>query len=195
MSAIRNLSVCVFALLLSACAHQIVIAPDLAKLETGGVAPLKKTVGLYVSPDDKARQVTTAGGGGDKVSYFPYRDLETGVYRMLINVFEKVVIMKSPTDSDAFKRDGVALVVTPTILTESGSQSLLRWPPTSFTVRLTCAVSDPTGRGVVQPTVEGVGKATLSEIIADVSIAGKRASQDSLGKMQRALLDAPELRR
>jgi len=195
MNVFRILSACACALLLGACARQIVITPDLAKLEGGGVASLKKTVGLYVPPEDKARQVTTAGGGGDKVSYFPYRDLETGVYRMLINVFEKVVVMKSPTDSDAFRRDGVTLVVTPTIATDSSSDSLLRWPPTSFSVRLTCAVSDAAGKVVTQPTVEGVGKATLSEIIADVSVAGKRASQDALGKMQRALLDAPELRR
>lgn len=195
MNVIRKLAACLCALLLGACAHQIVITPDLAKLDTVGVAPLKKSVGLYVPPDDKAREVTTAGGGGDKVSYFPYRDLETGVYRMLINVFEKVVVMKSPTDSDAFLRDGVALVVTPTISTDSSSESLLRWPPTSFSVRLTCTIADTAGNAIMQPTVEGVGKATLSEIIADVSVAGKRASQDALGKMQRALLDAPALRR
>jgi hypothetical protein len=33
---------------------------------------MAKKAAYYISDEDRAREVTTPGGGGDKVRYFPY---------------------------------------------------------------------------------------------------------------------------
>ena len=48
--------------------------------------------------------VVTPGGGGDKISYQPYRDIETAFYKMLTNVFGNVTKLKTPKDADAISR-------------------------------------------------------------------------------------------
>lgn len=83
------------AVLAGCAAHPITITPDLAAVSASGVTPIKKNVGYYMAPEDRARQFTTAGGGGDKISHYPYRDLDAGIYKVLSNVFQNVSILKS----------------------------------------------------------------------------------------------------
>lgn len=59
---------------------------------------------------DRAKQVTTEGGGGDKISYFPYKDLEKGIRDALKSLYRDVVLVRSPSDFEAFKRDGVGII-------------------------------------------------------------------------------------
>jgi hypothetical protein len=62
---------------ITGCAHPMIIKPDIAALEVvGGGQHIDKSVGLYISPANRAKQVTTKGGGGDKVTYHPYEDNE-----------------------------------------------------------------------------------------------------------------------
>src|SRR5262245_2668494 len=74
------------AAVLTGCAHPMSIKPDLAALATSPVSleqRIQKNVGLYISPADRAKLVTSKGGGGDKVTYAPYADTETGIYKVL----------------------------------------------------------------------------------------------------------------
>jgi len=47
------------------------------------------------SNSDLIADAATAGGGGDKVQYKPYKDMETGFYKMLSNVFAQVTKTKT----------------------------------------------------------------------------------------------------
>ena len=182
------------ALVLSACAHPITIAPELGKLDTPRLRARPGTIGLYMPAEDKARQVTTPGGGGDKVSYYPYRDLESGIYKVLGNVYERVVLVPSSTDVEALAKNGVSVVVRPQIITQSSSSSALTWPPTNFQVQLSCTFTDISGTTIAETLMTGTGNAEFSEFKSDYSLAGKRAAEDALNKTQSAIIAEKKLK-
>jgi hypothetical protein len=181
---------------LAGCAHPVVISPSVDKIERDTASkPISKSVAYYISDDFRNKQVITPGGGGDRVSYQPYRDIETAFYKMLTNVFGNVVTLKNPKDAEALSKNNVSYIVTPQIVTNSSSPSPFTWPPTKFNVELTCAVTDAAGNPVTTQKVSGEGNAEFSEFKSDFSLSGKRAAQDALLKMQRALLETPDLRK
>jgi len=181
---------------LAGCAHPIVMSPDIAKIEpASGVVPIKKNVAYYIAEDLRAKEVTTPGGGGDKVTYQPYRDMEAAFYKMLTNVFGNVTKLKTPTDAEAISKNNIAYVITPQLLTDSSSPSPFTWPPTKFSVDMTCNITDAAGNAVTTQKVSGAGNAEFEEFKADFSLSAKRASQDAILKMQQALAEAPELRK
>jgi hypothetical protein len=179
---------------LAGCAHPITITPDIAAISAPGAAPIKKNVGYYMAQEDKARQFTTGGGGGDKISHYPYRDLDTGIYKVLSNVFQNVSILKSATDVETIRKDGITYVFVPEIVPSSLSDSLITWPPTSFTLLLTCTVYNATGNVTGKKAVVGNGAATFDEFKRDFGLAGRRASADALAKFQVLLSSDPELK-
>jgi hypothetical protein len=181
-------------LYLAGCAHPMNIKPDIQSLEP--VANhIQKNVGLYISPANRALEVTTAGGGGDKVRYHPYADMETGLYKALGNVFANVTVLNSPNDASAIAQHSLNYIVEPSITTTSSSSGIFTWMATDFTVMVSCRISDPQGAQVATVGSTGVGKADSAEVRSDFSIAGERASKDALQKLQVALLEAPELKR
>jgi hypothetical protein len=181
---------------LAGCAHPIVISPDIEKIEANAASkPITKNVAYYIADDVRTKEVITAGGGGDRVSYQPYRDMETAFYKMLTNVFGNVTKLKTPTDAEAISKNQVSYVITPKIVTNSSSPSAFTWPPTKFSFDLSCDIADATGNLLVTKKVSGEGNAEFSEFKSDFSLSGKRATQDALLKMQRILLDTAELRR
>lgn len=191
MKAIIRLSLLSALLVLAGCAHPINIAPNVASVDRKDLGTkIPKNVGYYISAEDRAREVTTPGGGGDRVSYVPYRDLEPGLYRVLANSFSDVQVLKSPNDKDA----KVALVFVPKITTDSSSSNPLTWPPTSFTVSIECKALSPSGAVVWEKTVKGEGAATFSEYASDFALSGRRASEKALLELQRQLLVSPALR-
>ncbi|MBN9410335.1 MAG: hypothetical protein J0H69_14395 [Burkholderiales bacterium] len=177
---------------LAGCAHPITMNADLAKLEATAEAPIAKSVGYYLPDALRAVEVTTPGGGGDKVRYFPYRDLEPGFYKALSLAFTSVTKLAQPMEAGP---KGVQLVITPEIRTTSASDGAFTWPPTEFTVTLTCAVHDPAGKPVKTLSVTGDGRATFSEFKSNFSLAAVRASDDALAKLVKALRSDPDLRR
>lgn len=180
------------AALMVGCAHPISVNPDTASIRASSPARIQKAVAYYVSPDDMKLEVTTPGGGGDKVTYFPYRDLDPAIYQALSQVFTSVI--KSETPTPAAGR-AVQLMFTPKLLTTSSSSSALTWPPTDFSVELTCKVTDAAGAPVTSIVVTGNGKAEFSEFKSDFSLSARRASLDAMNKLVKALESAPELRR
>lgn len=182
------------ALALTACAHPITIAPDLGKLERPAVAAKPGTVGLYMSTEDKAREVTTPGGGGDKVSYYPYRDLQSGIYKILGDVYERVIVVSSPAEVETLAKSGVSVVARPQIVTQSSSGSVVTWPPTMFQVQLSCTFADIGGTTIAETVVTGNGTAEFSEFKSDFGLAGKRAAEDALNKTQRAIIAEKKLK-
>lgn len=176
------------------CAHPMNIKPDIQALEPVS-GRIQKNVGLYISPAQRALEVTTAGGGGDKVKYHPYADMETGLYKALSNVFAEVALLTSPDDANAISKHSLSYVVEPTINTTSSSSGVFTWMATDVTVQVTCKVLDIKGGLLASVAATGIGKADSSEVRSDFSIAGERASRDALQKLETAFLEAPELRK
>jgi hypothetical protein len=177
------------------CAHPIVTTPDLAELRQETAKPIGKNVGYYISKEDRDKQVTTSEGGGDKVSYYPYKELEPALQKSLSNVFNRVYRLDSPTDIQAIQAQSIAYVFVPTISTNSSSDSVLTWPPTHFTVALACKALDLQGKAVWERQFTGQGTAEFNEFKADFSLAAKRASQSAFGQFQQAIVTDPEFRR
>jgi hypothetical protein len=180
--------------LVTGCAHPISMAPDM-KAVPESTAKVHKKIGYFISAEDLAKEVTTPGGGGDKVKYLPYKDMETGIYKAFSQVFDGVVKLKSADDKASMGEQGLSLVIKPTLSTTSFSDSAFTWPPTQFTVDITCVVTDAKGAEVTRLTSQGKGAATFSEFTSDFSLSAKRASQDALAKLVRDLSASDALRR
>jgi hypothetical protein len=174
-------------LLAGGCAHPISLTADAASVvgSAGGTKADRK-VGLVITEEQRKREVVSPGGGGDKLSYFPYRDLETGLYMALSEHFTGVSIVGGAADAKV-KSEGLTLFVTPEISTTSHSPSLLTWPPTVFTVELACTVKDANDRVLKQFRVQGEGRAEFDEFKSDPSLSAKRASNDAIKKLVRAI--------
>ncbi|WP_029953685.1 hypothetical protein [Achromobacter sp. DH1f] len=173
----------------SGCAHKIGVSPDLAKLTPAADTRIDAKVAYYISEADLNKEVTTPGGGGDKVSYKPYKDIETAFYKMLTNVFKDVTKLKTPQPT---ANDSVDYVLIPVVTTESSSSSLFTWPPTKFKTELSTTVNDAANQKVTTITTVGDGEAEFSEFKRDFGLAGRRSTQSVLQKTQEALLGAPE---
>ena len=82
------------ALLVTGCAHQIEINPDMANINQAENKS-EKIVGYYISDENKKKKVTSPGGGGDKITYLPYSDLESAFYTALSSKYKDVYSVKS----------------------------------------------------------------------------------------------------
>ena len=179
--------------LLGACAHPIVISPLETPVRSDDSLSSKKVA--YVMTDaDRSKEVTTGGGGGDKVNYFPYRDLEKAIRDALRAVYSDVFVIKSSSDSAAIQGNDISFVFAPEISTSSNSQSILTWPPTQFTIDLSCNVTDPAGNIISRIRVVGSGAAEFSEFKADFGLAGRRAASELSQKLKQEISATPRLR-
>ena len=181
-------------LLCTACAHPIVVTPALGDLKLESANPIDKNVGYYISKENRDKKVITSGGGGDKVAYYPYKELEPALQKVLSNVFRRVYPLQSEGDTQAIEAHGIAYVFTPTISTNSSSDSLVTWPPTKFTVVVACKAVSAEGKPIWEKQFTGDGVAEFSEFKSDFSLAAKRASQSAFGQFQRALVQDQEFR-
>ena len=124
MRSFFNISLIIVIMVCTGCAHTIAISPDISKIERDiNLMPIEKNVGYYIASEVRDKNVTTPGGGGDSVSYFPYKDIETGFYKMLTNVFKEVTKLISTTDMDTISRRSIVYIITPEISTDSSSPS------------------------------------------------------------------------
>jgi hypothetical protein len=184
---------CVF---MFGCAHPINMNPDLSALKTpAGVQVIDKQVGYHIPDSLRSLEVISPGGGGDKVRYFPYRDIEPGLYKALSEAFRGVSKVQDPKDIAALKNGNISLLMTPVVTTTSFSESLFTWPPTLFTVTLACTVSDIAGNTVQTMSVVGEGRATFDEFKGNLSLAAVRATNDALTKLLKAFSESAELRK
>jgi hypothetical protein len=84
---------------------------------------------------------------------------------------------------------GISYVVTPQIVTDSSSPSIMTWPPTDFSVTLTCSVADLSGKLIAQPVVHGTGHAEFDEFKHNLGLAAQRQlSMPSVSYLQRCLI-------
>lgn len=173
---------------LTGCAHPVSLSSDVSKLMGSGANKIDRKVGLVMTDEQRRFEQTTPSGGGDKVSYLPYRDLESGLYVVLSENFAGVTRVAGVNDPKV-AADGLAFLVLPAIATTSFSPSLVTWPPTIFTVAVTLSVVDPRNNPVTEVKVQGEGRAEFDDFKTDVSLSAKRAAEDVLKKLMKAIND------
>jgi len=192
MNLIKRLALIAALAVLAGCAHDITVSPDIAKIDRPRSAErIDAPVAYYIPAELMMQKVTTPGGGGDKVSYTPYKDIETAFYKMLTNVFKSVTKAKGTTGADT---DGARFVIAPKIHTNSSSPSPFTWPPTRFTTEITSVITDASGKQVTTISVAAEGAAEFDEFKRNFSLSAQRSTEAVLLKLQDALLAAPELR-
>jgi hypothetical protein len=181
--------VAVYALVFTiGCAHQINITPPLNTLDADGISKIDKNVGYYISAEDLTKEVTTPGGGGDKIKYFPYKESEPALNKILSNIFVKVYPLASADDSQFILSNDISYVFIPKIETNSSSKSAFTWPPTNFTVSLDCKALDSSGSVIWQKSVQGEGEAEFSEFKHDFPLAAKRAVKKAFSMLQEEII-------
>lgn len=184
------ISICL--MLLAGCAHPISINPT--KTPERPQTNLKQKKVAYVLSDaDRNLQVTTPGGGGDKVSYYAYRDSEKAIRDALRAVYQDVVVISSASDLEAINNNAIELIYLPVLTTTSSSDSAFTWPPTFFRVELSCNVTDSKGALIKTLKVEGNGYAEFSEFKTNLGLAGSRATSDLSEKLKKEILNNPAL--
>ena len=179
-------------ILLFGCAHPISIAPKEGGIERTADMPdrIKSKVGLYIASESIQLEVTTPGGGGDNVRYFPYRDLEASYEKMLKNVFDVVIRVSNQNEKVEFERSGLTHIISPELVTSSGSTGFFTWPPTNFTVDLTTKIKDAAGVTVASPRVIGVASVGgIGEMKGNFGLTGQLAMQDAMKKAQIAIFE------
>jgi hypothetical protein len=148
-------------------------------------------VAYVISDADRAKEVTSAGGGGDKVSYFPYRDMERAIRAALRSVYTEVEALKAAKDAGAA---GANLVFTPAITTTSSSPSPFTWPPTKFSADISCNVTDAAGNVVTTVQSVGNGAAEFDEFKSDFSLSARRAVEEAVAKLAQEIRKNDKLR-
>ena len=182
-------------LVITGCARSIRITPDEATLPKAELTKrVNKSVGYFISEEDRNRRITTPGGGGDKVEYAPYRELESGIYRVFNNTFENVYLLKTADDKTFITEKGITIIIRPTILTNSSSSSAFTWPPTLFEVKIDIKAVDKEGKVLWSETASGIGNAEFAEFKSDFALAAKRASAAALADLQKRLATSPLVR-
>jgi len=179
---------------ISGCTHPMQISPDLSDIRGGNSSKSSTNVGYYISSDDMNTKVTTDGGGGDDVSYFPYKDTEAALKTILSQKFSKVYALKSKDNDPIIKDKNINFIFTPKIRTKSSSSSGLTWPPTDFTLELSCRAYSRDGSVIWEKTVVGEGHADYPEFLADFSMSAKRASVQAFKLMRDEILAAKVLK-
>lgn len=174
--------------IITGCSHSIQINPNLDTLRTQGPAKSSTIAGYYIPQEDLMKEVTTPGGGGDKVKYFPYKDTEAALKTILATRFAQVYSLKSPTSDPLIKEKNIRVIFTPKITTESSSESAFTWPPTDFKIELTCTAMSPEGKKTWEKTVVGKGHAEFDEFKSDFSLSAKRATQEAFTLMRDEIL-------
>lgn len=183
-------------LFLLGCAHPIVITPNLSQIDRKDVTPIDKNVGYHISKANMEKSVITPGGGGDKVEYTPYKDIEPALQKVLSNLFSKVLSISNPDDHKFLADNDISFVFIPTVDTSSSSSGIITWMATDFTLKLDCKAIDRKGVVVWKDTIEKSGHATYDEMAdtGDFQLSAKRASEAVFLMLQEKLNSEAALR-
>jgi hypothetical protein len=190
-SFLKIASILSLSIIVMACSHPITITPLDVPVKGN---PISHKNAAYVLTDaQRGFKVTSAGGGGDNIEYFPYRDLEKAIRGALSSVYSDVFVVSSSNDTQAFVDNKVSFVFTPSIVTNSSSESAFTWPPTQFEIELFCSVKNDKGEEITSFTIQADGQAEYSEFKTDFGLAGRRAATSLSKQLKKQLLATPAL--
>lgn len=174
--------------LLAGCAHPVTIRSDVAypKVQATNSA----AVGYYISDSNRKLEVTTPGGGGDKIRYFPYRDLEPALLGTLGSVFGKVYALPDAGRDAYIKAHDITFVFEPVFTTGSSSDSMMFWPATDFDLTMKVTAVDGAGKSIWEHRFTGHGHVDKNRSLVDVPPA-KEAAKQVFEALRQALVSEP----
>ena len=178
-------------IVITACSHPITISPIDTPDRNNKVS--NKNAAYVMTDTQRSFKATTPGGGGDKIDYLPYRDLEKAIRDALGSVYKDVFVVSTQNDTQTFIDKEISFVFTPIVQTSSSSDSAFTWPPTAFGIELNCSVRNAAGTEITSFTVKANGEAEYSEFKTDFGLAGRRAASDLSQKLREKLLSDPSL--
>ncbi len=189
----RAIAGCLLALLLSACAHPVNIRPALV-LSTDRSTQIDKKVGYRITDAQRVLQSTTPGGGGDKISYHLYKDLEPGLFDTLSSVFSAVYVVPDKGADQFIAEKNLSFVFTPEFQSNSSSSNIIFWNPTDFTLKLRVRAMDESGKEVWTREFTAEGKAPAGGSLVETP-AAQAAAIDVFKQLQQALIEDPAFRK
>lgn len=193
LSSQRLLAALLLTLLFAGCSHPVKISPQLA-MARADARLIDARVGYHITDVQRALQTTSDGGGGDKISYYPYRDLEPAFYETLSSVFAAVFVVPDTGSREFIADKQLRFVFKPEFETSSSSSNVIFWNPTDFVIRLTATAFDAAGQQVWTRLISASGKAPAGGSIVETPSAQAAANQLFVD-LQSQLLNSPELRK
>jgi len=167
--------------LFSGCAHKISITPDTDSINRVVVDnKIDANVAYYMSQDNKMKEIITPGGGGDKITYSPYKDTEAAFRFVLLKLFDKVYSLDSLDDKTVIQTKNIKYIFIPTINTTSFSDSIFTWPPTKFTFELRCYALDKNSNEIWSDIIYSEGYASYDEFKNNFGLSAQRASKQAM---------------
>ena len=188
----RTFAVCLLVIGLVACAHPVNIRPALV-LSTDRSTQIDKKVGYQITDAQRALQSTTPGGGGDKISYHLYKDLEPGLFDTLSSVFSAVYVVPEDGRNEFIVDKKLSFVFTPEFQSDSSSSNIIFWNPTDFTLKLRVKALDGSGKEIWAREFIAEGKAPAGGSLVETP-AAQAAAADVFKQLQLALLEDPVFR-
>ncbi|MCL9774586.1 hypothetical protein [Vibrio methylphosphonaticus] len=175
------ISIFCITVIMSGCSHNINLTPDYGDIEiinheTKEFIQSDEPVAYYLSTEKRETVVTSPAGGGDSVTYSPYKDLNSVIYSALSLHFADVSYIKS-LDNDKDLAN-IRYIFTPTIETTSYSSSALHWPPTKFSITLKMEALNEKKEVVWSKLIKSEGNAEYSDYKSDVDFSAKQASEN-----------------
>ena len=178
------------AFLLGGCAHSISISPDFNTIsKAGSNNKIDKSIAIYYT-DNIDKEVITPGGGGDKVKYKPYKDLDAALLRVFSNFFKEVDTSQNQQSNSS---DYIASI---SLTTNSSSPSLFTWPPTIFSIDIQLDIKDNKSNQILRIQERGEGRAEFHEFKGNFGLSAQRATTDAINKLQSSLnskLNTPQI--
>lgn len=180
---------------LSGCAHRIDITPAVGSLNGDYSADkIMKNAGYFISEENRNLEVVTPAGGGDKVKYYPYKEMESGLSHVLGSIFTEVYALRSLQDQELVTSKKISYIFIPAITTDSASRSAWIWPPSEFWVTIDCQALDGAGKVIWQTNLKSEALLGLPQVYRDHSLAGRTAAEKALNELGGRIAKSPEFR-
>lgn len=177
---VRLFFIIAMTLLFSGCAHKISLEGDINRKDVSlGDKKNTSKVGLYVNQSENTKEFISDGGGGDKLSYYPYKDISKMLYKALKGTFKNIQKVSNNDKNSNIKY----FFKIANIETSSSSSSFAFWPPEEFSIKIDLQVFDKSQKMIWGKEVIGHGSAVRSEFLNDFSIAARKASKDAVMKL------------
>lgn len=185
---LARLSIIGAILVMAGCAHPVSVRAD---VNYPSDRTIDTSVGYFISDANRKLEVTTPAGGGDKMRYFPYRDMEPAILSTLGSVFRKVYSVPEAGRAAYIADHHLTFVFEPILTTNSSSNSAIFWPATDFDLTIKVTALNTNGQTVWNRDFTGHGHVEKGRSLMDVPPA-KEAAAEAFGKLRKALMEDPQ---
>ena len=171
--------------------HDISVAPELSKITKKRPVTIDRSVAYYIPDERYGSHVTTPGGNNDMLSYYPYRESEAALKKVLENVFTEVHRIDS-LDDEKIRKNRIRFIFVPQIETMSYSNSNVDWEPTKFSFILKVAFLANDRKPLYESYAHGKGNANFGRYRDNPAYAVEIASRSAFLQFQDEIITERE---